>query len=96
MNKNELINSIVKQVLSNKAIKEEAYQEALQEISDYLKAKPRTMSMVVPAPVIEGLFYFDDRQEVIAEMLKQDGFKVKKESKVISGVVQAPIYYIYF
>lgn len=96
MNKNELINSIKEQVLDNKTVKEEAYKEALQEISDYLKIKPRTMSMVVPAPVIEGLFYFDDRQEVIANMLKQDGFTVKKESKIISGVVQAPIYYIYF
>lgn len=96
MNKNELINSIVKQVLSNKAIKEEAYKKALQEISDYLKARPRAMSMVVPAPVIQGLFYYDDRQEVIANMLKSDGFTVRKESKVISGTPQAPIYYIYF
>lgn len=96
MNSYQLIGSIKKQVLNNDVVRREAYKEALQEINDYLKANPETMSMGVPAPAIQGLFYYDDRQEVIANMLKNDGFNVKYESKIIDGAVQLPTYYIYF
>ena len=96
MNKKELINSIKRRVAENEDVKREAYKEALERINDYLEIKPSAKLMVVPAPLIKGLFFWDDRQEIIAEMLKRDGFKVKKESKVVSGTRQEPMYYIYF
>lgn len=92
----ELIQSIKSQTKINGNIKEQAYKKALEEINEYITRAKYTMCMAVPAPKIEGVFYFDDRQEVMANMLKQDGFTVKKESKKIGGIWQDPIYYVYF
>lgn len=94
--KEDLVKSIKSKTKINENTKEQAYKKALEEINEYVTRAKYTMYMAVPSPKIDGVFYFDDRQEIIANMLKQDGFTVKRESKKIAGIWQDPIYYVYF
>lgn len=43
-----------------------------------------------------NLYFYDDKQNALAKKLLNMGFNCKKESEVISGVRQEPIWYLYF
>ena len=59
------------------------------------KATKGIKNVHVPAPKIEGLFYYDERQEAFASYLMDKGFKVRKEVEVIGGIRQEPEWYLY-
>lgn len=58
-------------------------------------AKKGLNKIVVPAPDIEGLFFYDDKQEAFASYLEDKGFKVQKEVGFLGGVKQNPTWYLY-
>lgn len=52
---------------------------------------------IIPTHMELGnLYYYDDKQNAIAKELISRGFKCKRESEIIGGVKQDPIWYIYF
>lgn len=54
-------------------------------------------NIVLPTHMELGnLYYYDDKQNALAKKLLSMGYNCKKESKIISGVRQDPIWYLYF
>lgn len=49
----------------------------------------------VPSPEVNGMFFYDERQEAFAKYLKEKGFKVKKERDILGGVLQDPSWNLY-
>lgn len=77
--------------------REAAFAKEMEEFEKVLieKAKKGMKKVYVPAPKIEGLFYYDERQEAFASYLKDKGFNVRKETEIIGGVRQEPSWYLY-
>lgn len=77
--------------------REDTFAKEMKEFEEVLieKAKKGMKKAHVPAPKIEGLFYYDERQEAFASYLVDRGFKVRKEVEIIGGVRQEPEWYLY-
>ena len=53
--------------------------------------------LILPTHMELGnLHYYDDKQNALAEKLLSMGYNCKKESNVIGGVRQEPIWYLHF
>jgi len=55
------------------------------------------IKIILPTKMELGnLFYYDDKQNALAEKLLSMGYNCKKKSEIIGGVRQDPIWFLYF
>ena len=58
-------------------------------------ANEGALKVLVPSPEVNGMLFYDERQEAFARYLKEKGFKVKKERDILGGVLQDPSWILY-
>lgn len=77
--------------------REAVFAKEMKEFEEVLieKAKKGMKKVLVPAPEIKGLFFYDERQEAFASYLRDKGFRVQKDIEFIGGVRQHPAWYLY-
>ena len=73
------------------------FDKEMETFGNFLaeRARQGAVKVQVPAPEVEGIFFYDERQEAFAGYLREKGFKVKKERDVSGGVLQDPSWNLY-
>lgn len=73
------------------------HDEAFESFKEVLKkeAEDGATKVIIPAPSLPGLTFYDDLQEAFAQYLRTKGFAVKKTSVISGGVRQDPSWYLY-
>lgn len=78
---------------------EEDMQNALKKFGEELEKevdKGKNKMMIPGHYKLGNLFYYDDKQEALAQRLIEMGYKCKYERETVGGVVQHPQWFLYF
>ena len=74
-------------------------ENALKVVNEKIEEalKKGCIKIILPTHMELGdLYYYDDKQNALAKKLLSMGYNCKKETEIIGGVRQAPIWYLYF
>ena len=73
------------------------FMEEMEKFEKVLleKAKNGSKKVLIPAPDIKGLFFYNEKQEAFASYLRDKGFRVQRDVEFVGGVRQHPSWYLY-